>query len=79
MKKLLFLFLAVTLLTACDEKATDDSLSVSKDLLEFKPTGGSAEFQISTNHSWEIIIASGKTDVALSTKAGKGNANISVT
>jgi len=79
MKKLLFLFLAVTLLTACDEKATDDSLSVSKDLLEFDTEGGTQEFQILTNHNWEIIIASGKTDVALSAKNGTGNANISVT
>jgi outer membrane biogenesis lipoprotein LolB len=66
MKKLLFLFLAVTLLTACDEKATDDSLSVSKDLLEFKPEGGTQEFQIFSNTGWKIIVADENSEVYLS-------------
>lgn len=78
MKKLLFLFLAVTLLTACDEKATDDSLSVSKDLLEFGPEGGTQEFQIFSNSSWKIIVADDNPYVNLSASSGFGNATISV-
>ena len=79
MKKLLFLFLAVTLLTACDEKATDDSLSVSKDLLEFGPEGGTQEFQIFSNSSWKIIVADDNPYVNLSASSGFGNATIAVT
>ena len=79
MKKLLFLFLAVTLLTACDEKATDDSLSVSKDLLEFKPEGGTQEFQIFSNTGWKIIVADENSEVYLSATSGHGNTTISVT
>lgn len=78
MRKICFLFLAVLLLTACDEKATDDSLSVSRELLEFTPEGGTQKFEIFSNTSWKIIVADDNPYVNLSASSGFGNATISV-
>ena len=79
MKKLLFLFFSAMFIVACDEKTTDDTLSVNREVLEFAATGGTAEFQIITEKSWQILIADEKSNVALSAKMGTGNATITVT